>query len=111
MCGTSVARSRARFGHIVTTFLHYNVCLGNGSMTDREQGKKRSERARLEAARRLTLSVLPDGDIADFESPDFRLPDSRIGIEIADLLPIGGAELATFQYDVVRSATLKYEKS
>src|SRR6267143_7193839 len=53
--------------------------------------RKEIERRALEAAR-LASAIIPDGEVSNFEEPDFKLQTATgiVGIEVTELLPPAG---------------------
>lgn len=58
-----------------------------------KQARKEIERRALEAARRAS-AIIPDGEVRDFEEPDFKLQTATgiVGIEVTELLPPAGSD-------------------
>jgi hypothetical protein len=75
--------------------------------------KKRFERCLVEQARRRT-TLFPAGELSESESPDWLIGDASLGIEVSDVLPpkgnnqFSGAQLSSFQRDVVEIARRQY---
>jgi hypothetical protein len=81
--------------------------------------KKDTEKGALEAARRAGAPI-PDGEIQDFEEPDFKIETASglVGIEVTELLPPAGSDsfsspLAekSFHEKVVHLAEQEYNRT
>jgi hypothetical protein len=72
---------------------------------DSEVSKKQSARRALEEARRA-CSIIPDGQIHDFENPDFKIETASgpVGVELTEVLP--PADNDTFSSPVVKNGFL-----
>ncbi len=86
------------------------------AMTDARQ-KKNIEKWFLEAARRASV-VIPDGEIEDFEEPDFKIGTvaGPLGIEVTELLRSGEGSFPpvaeeSFHKEVIRIAEGEYYRT
>jgi hypothetical protein len=76
--------------------------------------KKVAERRTIESARRKS-TLIPSGDLQEFEKPDWLIPSAQLGIEVSYLFPqkpknaaFSSPQLAQFQQDVIRKAEICY---
>lgn len=77
--------------------------------------KKKGEHWTIEEARRLS-SLFPAGELKRHESPDWLIPDARLGIEVRYVTALkaegdkfSGPELSMFQHRVVTTAEHYYK--